>query len=188
MNRVFFTAIIFALASCGQPTAKQAEVASPSSWTDPSGRVTLTIPPDWHQVDAASAPAGASGDELVIFAPRADGVLAQCQLTITTQPLETAGTRELLNEATDRLRDEPFMLAHRASAFVDRTELTDVNGIRVLDMRGSPGTISTFERRFFFTANTTLELYTLHCSASAEDQPGRLGANALANSLQLQDL
>ena len=179
------------LVACGQTNSSPPPAPTPTTWADPSGRVTLTIPADWREYDVASAPSPAIGNELAIFAPTVAEPLAQCALSITPQAVEEpatpAATRALLNEATDALREAPFMMAYRSSGYASRVDLNEINGIRVLDIRGAPGALSTYERRFFFAANGTLELYTLACSAHAEDQAARLGANALANSLQLQD-
>lgn len=189
MSRALLAVIAFALAACGQPAPQQTEApaAAPSTWTDPSGRVTLTIPGDWREYDAASAPAGALGSELAIFAPSVEGAIAQCEVSIDTMETPAPATRELLNEATSQFRDGPEMQAYRARANVQRADLTDLNGVRVLDVRASTDVLSRFERRFFFATNGVLELYTIACSAAADNQAGRLGANAVANSLQIRD-
>jgi hypothetical protein len=187
MRRVVLTVIALGLAACGQPSTKHAETAVPSNWTDPSGRVTLTIPADWHEVDAANAPGGASGNELIIIAPIDRTVIAQCDLYTVTQQVAAPATRQLLNEATDQFRNGPEMQAYIQRGNVTRTELTDVNGVRVLDVRLAPPSLSRIERRFFFANNGMLELYTLGCAAPADDQAARLAANSVANGLEIRD-
>ena len=187
MIRAIFTISVFVLCACGQPSSAPAEPAIPSTWNDPSGRVTITIPADWQEVDAANAPAGVLGGELAIFAQRAEGALAQCEIYKVTQQVPAPATRELLNEATDQFRDSPEMQAYRSRVNVQRADLTDINGIRVLDVRSAPPTLVRFERRFFFATNGVLELYTLACASPDQDQTARVGANALAMSLQIRD-
>ena len=152
--------------------------------SDPTGRLTITLDPNWRQVSAAP-----SDEVIFMIEPAQAQPLASCQLSRIPQPLPQPQTRAVLNAATERMRTSSAIVNYEnhPEMTLEAIEVGDLDGVAVLDLRLRFAAIIAFERRVFLQRPGELELYTLACSAHPADAEAVEQAFATARSLRVRD-
>jgi hypothetical protein len=164
-----------------------------TAWVDPEGVFSIDVgAPNWSVAQRAEHPDWFFEDFVVLAYSGLEGGGPRnlCYALIDTRspaPNPGSNVRERMNAATRQLEHSPTIAAMREDDRFDleRVEVTEIDGVAVLDVYGRFGSLQTVQRRFFVYRDSEIRMYILSCSVVASEQDAVAASRAIAASLRI---